>query len=83
MMGVRHSLSVLLKNDVPDLFIMKCVCHSFALCASYACEKLPSEIEQTARDIYTFLKYSFKRQSDLVEFQNFLEIKPHKVLHPS
>lgn len=36
MMGAKNSLqAALLKKDVPRLFIMKCVCHSLALCASY------------------------------------------------
>nr|CAI5861430.1 unnamed protein product [Callosobruchus analis] len=43
MMGAHNSLKTLLVNDIPDLYTMKCICHSLALCASYASEKLPDE----------------------------------------
>ncbi|KAG8267021.1 hypothetical protein J6590_059804 [Homalodisca vitripennis] len=46
MMGVKNSLQAHLKNDIPNLFVMKCICHSLALCASYACEKLPNDVEE-------------------------------------
>lgn len=53
MFGARHSLVTLLKEDNPSLFTMKCICHSYALCASYACLKLPRVLDLT-RDIYSF-----------------------------
>ncbi|XP_008178816.1 zinc finger protein 862-like [Acyrthosiphon pisum] len=37
MFGCRHSVKTLLEEEVPGIFLMKCVCHSMALCASYAC----------------------------------------------
>lgn len=45
MTGNRHSVAKLLQKDCPLLITFKCICHSFALCASYACEKLPQQIE--------------------------------------
>lgn len=36
MMGVNNLQSTLLKADIPNIFIKKCLCHSFNLCASYA-----------------------------------------------
>ena len=83
MFGQHHSVKTLLENDISNLFVMKCICHSLALCASYACQKIPDEIEDTIRNIYTYMKYSFKRQLEFKEFQTFLEIKPHKLLQPS
>jgi hypothetical protein len=83
MMGAHNSLASRLQQDIPHLFIMKCVCHSFNLCASYACEKLPRVVEDIARDVYTYLNYSFKRQTEFNEFQKFLDIKPHKILQLS
>lgn len=83
MFGTHHSLSVLLKKDVGNLFLMKCTCHSFALCASNACEKLPRVVEDLARDIHNYVAHSYKRLTLLKEFQEFVNIKPHKLLHPS
>lgn len=80
MMGKKDGLQSKLKEKVPNIFIMGCICHSMNLCSSAACEKLPSTIEDLARDIYNYLKQSSKRQSELQEFQTFLNIKPHKIL---
>jgi len=82
MMGEHHSLQSLLKQDIPDLFVMKCVCHSLALVASYACKQLPDSIEYLIRDIYAYLQSS-KRLKAYEEFQQFLNIKPHKILQLS
>ncbi|XP_022182197.1 uncharacterized protein LOC111042013 isoform X3 [Myzus persicae] len=62
---------------------MKCVCHSAHLCVSEACKYLPRSCEDLARNIYNFLKSSSKRQSELKQFQRFMDIEPHKMLHPS
>ncbi|CAH1099099.1 unnamed protein product [Psylliodes chrysocephalus] len=53
------------------------------LCANYACQKLPELVEDLARDVHTYLQYSFKRQTKLLEFQEFVNVKPHKILQPS
>lgn len=83
MLGARNSLSTLLKNDIPGLFVMKCICHSFALCASYACATLPKDVEDLARDVFSYFSCSPKRTGILKEFQSFVNVKPHKLLHPS
>lgn len=83
MMGSRHSLSTLLQNDSPYLFILKCSCHSFALCASYACTKLPDSTERLLREIYKYFQYSSKKLGEYKEFQSFCSVKPHKLLHPA
>jgi len=60
--------------------MMKCVCHSLALCASHTAEKLPDTVEDMVKDICIYMKYSFKRQSQYKEFQIFVDTKPHKIL---
>lgn len=84
MMGKNHSSQSLLKNDVPELLVMKYVCHSLALCAEYGCGKLPDEVEMLIRNIYNFnFNHSYKRQHEFKEFQEFLNVKPHKLLQLS
>ncbi|XP_040078611.1 uncharacterized protein LOC120850229 [Ixodes scapularis] len=83
MMGTRNSVMTLLRQDIPKLFTMKCVCHSFHLCASYASEKLPRVVEDQVRDIHNYFHSSPKRQGRLKAFQAFLESEPHKLLHAS
>lgn len=59
-MGRHHSVSTLFRNDIPYFIILKCVCHSFALCASFVAEQLPDEIEQLTRSIYNFMRSAKK-----------------------
>lgn len=83
MMGEHNSVASRLRDSCPGIFIMKCVCHSAHLCVSEACKYLPRSCEDLARNIYNFLKSSSKRQSELVQFQRFMDIEPHKILHLS
>lgn len=50
-----------LKEKIPYLYVMKCICHSAHLCASHACEKLPRAIENMVRDIYSFFRVTVLR----------------------
>ncbi|XP_074035368.1 uncharacterized protein [Leptinotarsa decemlineata] len=81
MFGPHHSLSTLFATEIPNLFLMKCICHSFHLCASYACKTLPRGVEDFARDVYNYIQNSPKRMGDYEEFQCFVAVKPHKLLH--
>lgn len=81
MVGVNNSLKTKLTNDIPNLFVMTCICHSFHLCASYACLMLPRYIEDFARDVHNYINNSPKRLSIFKEFQIYLKIKPNKILH--
>ncbi|KAJ2941002.1 hypothetical protein O0L34_g13129 [Tuta absoluta] len=83
MMGENNSVASRLKESLPGITIIKCVCHSAHLCASQACKELPRRCEDLAREIYGFFKCSSKRQCQFAEFQSFLNLKPHKMLHPS
>lgn len=83
MFGCNHSVSTLLKEKIPYLFTMKCLCHSANLCASYACEKLPRIVEDMVRDTYSYFSHSAKRLAEFAEFQHFTETEPHKILKPA
>lgn len=83
MMGRNNSLASKLKEDIPHLFVMKCICHSVHLVASNACLKLPRAPEDLSRDVYNYLNGSPKRMDQFKEFQTFLELKPHHLLQPS
>ena len=82
MFGEHNSLCSLFSKEIPHIFKMKCICHSFHLCSSYACEKLSRGVEDFARDIYNYIQNSPKRIGDYKSFQNFTNVKPHKLLHP-
>lgn len=83
MMGQFNSVSSRMRDLFPGLFVMKCICHSLHLVSSEACKVLPRRCEDLARQIYSFFSQSCKRQCQFKEFQKFLDIKVHKILHPS
>lgn len=79
MMGKHNSVATRLNQEIPNLFIWKCICHSFNLYASYACAKLSHHVENLARDIYNYFQHSAKRIQLLAEFQEFVGSKCHKI----
>ena len=76
MTGKHHSVASLFKKDCSNLFVIKCICHSIALCSSYACLKLPSVVETTVRDIYNYIGNSPKRTDHLKDILILLDYKP-------
>lgn len=83
MMGRISGVQARLKEIVPHIYIQKCTCHSLHLCASSATKKLPDDIEQFARNVYSYFSHSSKRASKLAECQVFAHEKPHKMLYAS
>jgi len=83
MHGSKNSVQALFRKDIPNIFIMKCICHSLAFCAECACRKLPDDIEILIRNIYNYVQHSFKRQQELKEIQQLFNLKSHKLLQLS
>lgn len=83
MFGQNHSVVTLLKQRLPNLVVIKCLCHTAHLCASHACEKLPRSIESFIRDVYSHFSHSAKRIAQYKTFQHFTETEPHKILRPA
>lgn len=80
MFGEKNSVAQKFKRDIPNLFTMKCICHSLALTVSYASKKLPDYLQTLFSDVYCYLKYSSKRQQNLQRFQKIFDIPEHKIL---
>ncbi|XP_043271187.1 uncharacterized protein [Venturia canescens] len=83
MMGCNNSVASRFQSYCRGISIFKCICHSMHLCASEACKAFPRACEDLARNVYNFFKSSSKRQFELQQFQSFLDLKIHKMLHPS
>lgn len=79
MAGELNGLKTKLKRDT-DFFYIKCTCHSLHLCSSYACKKLPLDVENLCRKVYNFFAHSSKRIHELKEFQEYCNSEPHKML---
>lgn len=80
MMGDQVGVKAKLQQRVPDIFVLGCVCHSMALCASKSAETLPDWVEEFACDVYNYISNSSHRLAHLQEIQELLELKPHKIL---
>lgn len=61
MVGKHNSVTAILKKELPDLIIVKCVSHSLHLCAEKAAELLPRQLEFLVRETHNWFSYSPKR----------------------
>lgn len=66
MIGRHNSFMSRLKLEIPGLIILNCICHSSALIASKACEKLSESCEILIRGVSTYISGSAKRCAILV-----------------
>ncbi|XP_070529870.1 SCAN domain-containing protein 3-like [Cardiocondyla obscurior] len=80
MIGCNNSFMTHLKSEIPELITLNCICHSSALVASRACEKLPDICENLIKGVASYISGSAKRCAILAEFQNFFHVDRHKVL---
>lgn len=80
MVGRTNSFYSHLKNDVPSIILMQCICHSSALIAGKACEKLPRGPEDLLRNISSYCSGSAKRCAQLCEMQDFFHVERKKIL---
>ena len=84
MLGRHNSVKTRLMEKQPNLFVIHCICHVAALCASHACnDSIPNEVEQLLRDTYNFFHQSSKHLAQLANFQHFVDVEPHRLLYPS
>lgn len=68
MAGQNNSVMTRLKAENKSIFFIKCICHSFSLCANYVCKKLPRGVEDLARDVYNYISSSSKRTAFYQKF---------------
>ena len=80
MFGEHHSVVALLKKDAPHVWAVKCSCHMIHLCASDACLKMSTTLEDLCRNVYSHFNRSSLRQKDYRQFQEFVQAEPHKLL---
>ncbi|XP_067212375.1 SCAN domain-containing protein 3-like [Linepithema humile] len=80
MTGCNNSFFSHLKTEVPGVVLLNCICHSSAIVASKACEKLPKRCENLIRNVSTYISGSAKRCAILGEFQKFFNVEKKKLL---
>ena len=80
MMGSNTGFQAHLKKDLPSVFVLGCVCHSFALCVNYTCMHLPSFLETFLKNVCSYSAHSSKRQSAFRLIQDIVNSPKHKIL---
>jgi len=79
--GYNNSFYSHLKSENTWINITKLYCHSSAIIANKACEKLSQSCENLIRSIATHISNSAKRCAILLnEFQDFFHIEHKKIL---
>lgn len=65
MIGTNNSVYTHLKSDVPNLMLIKCVCHSLQLAVSHAArETFPRNLEFMISETYNWFSKSANRQTN-------------------
>ncbi len=82
MFGKKHSVSTLLKEEVPSIVVVKCSCHSIHLASCRASRKLPEELESGMCEIFNHFAHSSARQREFSEFQDFAGVAKHIIFSP-
>ena len=80
MLGSRNSVLTRLQTEQPAVVSFHCNCHIAALIANHACKELPDYLDDLTVQIWYFFQKSPKRQRVFQEFQQFVDVKPHKLL---
>ena len=80
MMGGSNGFKAHMLKDLPSLFVLGCICHSFALCANHAAERLPSWLETFLKDITSYFCRSSKRRHEFEQFQETCKLIQHAML---
>lgn len=60
--------------------MLNCICHSSAIIASKACEKLPLDCEHLIRGVASYISGSAKRNASFSDFQDFFDVEKTKIL---
>lgn len=80
MVGRNHSLATLLKSNVPNLVVFRCVCHSLHLAASKAVDQLPVALEFLVRESHSWFLRSPKRTREYhALYETMTEKSPNKI----
>ena len=75
MLGKKNGFQKLLKDLLPSVFVLECVCRSFALCASHAVLVLPPFLESLVKDITSYFSRTNKRQNDFTTIQDVVQTR--------
>lgn len=70
--GCNNSVYTLMKKDIPELILVKCVCHSLHSVCSHASEELPSNIDYMLRETYNWFHRSALRRESYMDIYKLI-----------
>lgn len=77
--GKHNSVFKLFKDEVPNLQLVRCICHSLNNAASKSAEELPASVEFLCREIYSWFQNSSVRQ---IEYRKVFDmLNKNKIFH--
>jgi hypothetical protein len=79
--GANHSLYSLLKENVPNLKLVRCVCHSLNNACSKAIDELPAHVEFLCREIYSWFSVSSNRKIEYEKTFSLINTGKTKTCH--
>ncbi|XP_029651387.1 uncharacterized protein LOC115224669 [Octopus sinensis] len=79
LMGNESGFQKLLRNDIPTVFTIGCVCHSSALCSNHAVKVSPSYLESFLKGLTSYFSRSSKHQNDFNMIQSVAGTKENKI----
>jgi len=79
MIGYENWFFSRLQSEIPNAIMLNCICHSSAIVASKACEKLPESCEIFIRNVATYVSDGARRCENLIEFQEFFNVEKKKI----
>lgn len=81
MKGSRSGVQKLIKNEIPSLYDVGCICHLADLTIKAGLEQLPINIDQLFIDIYYYFKHSSKRHQQFDDlWQSLFSSEPDAIL---
>ncbi|XP_066598916.1 zinc finger protein 862-like [Prorops nasuta] len=80
MTGKNMSFKTMLQKKCKNLITFPCICHSSALVANAACNKIPDICEDFIKKISTYINNSPKRSAIYDEIHEAFQEKKHKIL---
>jgi len=80
MIGCENWFFSRLQSEIPNVIMLNCICHSSAIIASKACEKLSESCEIFIRNVATYMSDSAKKCENLIELQEFFNVEKKNIL---
>lgn len=81
MCGHINSFYTHLREDVPNLMLFKCICHSIDKCAEHAFEAMPQGLSDLINDTNNWFAHSVIRWDEYVTYYKVINVLHNNIMH--